>query len=241
MRALQTALRVIYPPRCTLCGDQVESDFALCGACWRDTPFITGLVCDLCGTPLLGESSENHAICDDCMRSARPWSTGRAALKYSDNGRALVLALKHGDRHEIVRPAARWLADAAQPILTSDMLVTPIPLHWFRLLRRRYNQSALISQELARLIEHEYCPDLLLRQRYTKTLGGLTHEERFTMLESAIVSNPRHHRRIVDRDILLVDDVMASGATFSAATLACYDAGAARVFILALARATKDA
>ncbi len=241
MRTLQTALRVIYPPRCTLCGDQVESDFALCGPCWRDTPFITGLVCNQCGTPLLGENSQDHALCDECMRIARPWSRGRAALKYSDNGRSLVLALKHGDRHEIVRPAAKWLASAAETILTSNMLIAPIPLHWLRLLKRRYNQSALLSHELARLIEYEHCPDLLLRRRHTKSLQGLTHSERFSTLESSIVSNVRHQKRMVGRDILLVDDVMTSGATFSAATQACYDAGAARVCILALARATKDA
>ena len=239
-KGFQTVLHLIYPPRCTICGCAVDSDFGLCGPCWRDTPFISGLVCDLCGTPLPGEDQGEAEICDDCLTIARPWQRGRSALLYRDNGRKLVLALKHGDRQDVLRPAAQWMARAARPILTEDMLVAPVPLHWFRMLRRTYNQSALLSQALARQIGLPHCPDLLHRCRHTQSLDGLGREARFATLEQAIRVTPRRAHRLAGRTVLLVDDVMTSGATLATSTRACLEAGARAVHILALARVTKD-
>ena len=105
---LQALLHLIYPPQCLTCRARVTTDFGLCGDCWRDTPFISGLVCQHCGVPLPGEESHTQVFCDDCLTIARPWTAGRAALLYKDNARKLVLALKHGDRLDLVRPAAAW-------------------------------------------------------------------------------------------------------------------------------------
>jgi predicted amidophosphoribosyltransferase len=120
---MQDALQVIYPPQCISCAAPVISDFGLCGDCWRATPFIAGLVCDLCGLPLPGEDTSLRVLCDDCMTIARPWSQGRCALVYKDNARHLVLALKHGDRLDLARPAAGWMLKAAQPVIRPNMLV----------------------------------------------------------------------------------------------------------------------
>lgn len=239
--AFQTAVRLVYPPRCISCGDLVESDFGLCGQCWRDTPFIAGLVCDACGTPLPGQGGPVADYCDDCLTIARPWSRGRAALRYHDNGRRLVLALKHGDRQDLARPASAWMARAAQPVLQPDTLIAPVPLHWLRLLSRRFNQAALLAQGVARETGLSWCPDLLIRPRRTQSLGGLDRDARHAMLDGAIRVNPRRADRIAGRPILIVDDVMTSGATLSVATQACYEAGAQDVCILTLARVGKDA
>ncbi len=238
--AFQTAIRLVYPPRCISCGTMVESDFGLCGACWRDTPFISGLVCDVCGTQLPGQAA-GPEYCDDCLGTARPWSRGRSALRYRDNGRRLVLALKHGDRQDLARPASAWMARAAQPILQPDTLIAPVPLHWLRLLSRRFNQAAVLAQGVARATGRDWCPDLLIRTRRTQSLGGLDREARHATLDRAISANPRRRDRVRDRPVLIVDDVMTSGATLSAATQACYAAGARDVCILTLARVGKDA
>jgi ComF family protein len=238
---LQAALHVLYPPQCISCGARVTSDFGLCGECWRDTPFTAGLVCDRCGVPLPGGEAGEVAACDDCIAIARPWGQGRSALLYSDNARSLVLALKHGDRMDLARPAATWLMEAARPILRPDMLAVPVPLHWFRLLRRKYNQAALLSKALAGLAGLEHCPDALIRRRTTGTQEGRTRDGRFANLADAFqVPKPRQ-RVVEDREILLVDDVMTSGATFSAATEALFAAGARSVDVVALARVAKDA
>jgi len=162
-------------------------------------------------------------------------------MRYDANGRRLVLALKHGDRHEVARPAGKWLARSAQTMLSPGMVVAPVPLHWTRLLARRFNQSALLSQAFAREAGLAHLSDLLLRRRRTRSLKGLDRAARHTTLDGAIRVTPRHAEAMRGARVLLVDDVMTSGATFSAAAQACFAAGAGDVCVLALARAARDA
>ncbi len=153
----------------------------------------------------------------------------------------MILALKHGDRPELARPAARWMELAGQDLLRPGLLVAPVPLHWTRLLKRRYNQSALLAQHLARSTGLGCCPDLLVRNRRTPVLDGKTADQRADVLANAIAPHPRRVGRMKHRDILLVDDVMTSGATLAACTRVCQAAGANHIFVLALARVAKDA
>jgi predicted amidophosphoribosyltransferase len=237
---MQALLHLVYPPQCLTCDARVTTDFGLCGPCWRATPFLTGLVCTKCGTPLPGEDRAVEVLCDDCLTIARPWTAGRAAMLYADNARNLVLALKHGDRTDLARPAGQWLFRAAHPILQPGMLVAPVPLHWLRLFRRRYNQAALLSGGLARLAGLDHCPDLLQRRRNTHTQDGRDRDGRFANMQDALVAHPRRAARIEGRHILLVDDVMTSGATLAAAAEACVAHGASGVSVVVMARVAKE-
>ena len=238
---MQAALHLIYPPQCLTCGALVTSDFGLCGPCWRETPFIDGLVCDHCGVPLPGTEDITAVHCDDCLTMARPWSRGRAAMLYKDNARHMVLALKHGDRIDLARPAAQWMHRVALPILVPGMLVVPVPLHWLRLIKRRFNQSALLSAGVARLAGLDHCPDLLVRPRFTGSQDGRNRDSRFANVQDAIAVHRRRTHRAEGRHVLLVDDVMTSGATLATCAEACVAAGAIGVSVLVMARVAKDA
>ncbi|GGO33663.1 amidophosphoribosyltransferase [Gemmobacter aquaticus] len=238
---LQAALRLIYPPLCIACDGQVATEFGLCTDCWQTTPFIGGAVCDCCGAPLPGEDDGRAAQCDDCLTLARPWSRGRAALQYRDTARQLVMALKHADRLDLAVPAAQWLMRAASPLIAPDTVIAPVPLHWLRMVRRKYNQSAVLAQALARQAGRPACPDLLIRHRNTRSQEGRDRDGRFRNVEGAFRVRPGRDWVAAGRPVLLVDDVMTSGATLSACTEACLAAGAARVDVVVLCRVAKEA
>ncbi len=120
------------------------------------------------------------------------------------------------------------------------MIVAPVPLHWSRMLRRRFNQAALLGQAVCGHVGGRSIPDLLIRRKRTQSLDGMSYEGRYETLQEAIVPNPRYWKQISGKTVLLIDDVMTSGATLSAATQACYSADAENVRILVLARVARD-
>ncbi|MRX49277.1 ComF family protein [Paracoccus sp. S-4012] len=238
--AWKGALRLIYPPQCPACDTPVAEDGGLCPGCWREAGFITGAACDACGSPLPspGEGAAGMLVCDDCMALARPWARGVAALRYSGTGRRLVLALKHGDRPDLAPLLGRWLADAVGA--AEGAVVVPVPVHPRRLLRRRYNQAALIGAAVARRLGLAHRPSALRRLRHTPMQDHRSLADRFENQRGAIGVSLPDAARIAGRPVLLVDDVMASGATMAAAAEALTAAGAGPITAAVVARAVKD-
>lgn len=238
--ALQTALHAIYPPACIGCGAEVGADFALCGPCWRETPFVGGLVCDLCGVPLMGEDEGEAVHCDECMNVPRRWAHGRAALVYDGLGRTLAMRLKHGDRHDVARAAAPWLARAGRGIMAEDAVLVPVPLHRWRLAARRFNQSALLAHWLGRQTGKEVATRALTRAVATPPLQGKDREERFAALQGTIRAEPGAAAQVAGRQVVLIDDVMTSGATLTAAAEALAASRPRQIVVLTLARVAKE-
>ncbi|MGR3491178.1 MAG: double zinc ribbon domain-containing protein, partial [Shimia sp.] len=147
-RAVQAGLDVVYPAQCLTCDERVEGEGGLCPTCWRDVPFIQGTACDACGASLPGAATSSRELCDDCMTLNRPWHRGRAVMTYAGRARQIVMALKHRDRHDIVAPAAAWMAARGADLWDGDPVLVPIPLHRWRMMQRRYNQAALLAQEV---------------------------------------------------------------------------------------------
>lgn len=226
---------MIYPPRCLACAEPTEAPHGLCAACWRDTHFIAGSACAKCGLPLVGEAAPGD-VCDGCRRHPPAWDRGAAAVIYAGAGRRAILALKHGDRLDTVGPLAGWMAAAGRELLAECDLIAPTPLHWRRVVMRRYNQSAELAKRLSRLSGKPVAVDLLRRLRATVPQEGMTRRERAENQEGAYGIAPRWRGRVAGRNVMLVDDVLTSGATFSACAEALRAAGAARVDVLALAR-----
>lgn len=244
---MKGALRLLYPPQCVACGAPVADDGdgagQLCAACFPEARFITGASCGCCGAPLPDDglgADDPTLTCDDCLARPRPWQAGRAAMVYAGTGRRLILALKHGDRPDLAPALGAWLARAAAPLARPDAIVAPVPLHLRRLLKRRYNQSALVSAHVARAQGATHLPDLLQRQRHTEGQDHRGVGDRFANVAGAIAVNTRRRAELPGRPVLLVDDVMTSGATLAAATEALLEAGSGPVCVAVLARAVKD-
>ena len=237
---MQGAVRLIYPGQCVSCDERVEGRHGICGPCWRNTPFIEGAVCGECGAPLIGGAAHEVADCDDCLATPRPWDAGRAAIVYRGNGRKLVLSFKHGDREDMAEPLARWMVQRGGALFEPGAIVVPIPLHWMRLVRRRYNQAALLSRWIAKQSGLTHAPDGLRRVRRTASLDRMSPEARAKTLENAFAIHPGWQAGFQGATVVLVDDVMTSGATLAEATQMLRRGGAKSVRTLTLARAVKD-
>lgn len=233
---LQALLGMIYPNQCPSCGQLVQDQNAVCPECWGNTHFITGCCCDTCGIDLPGDVPGGDIQCDDCISDPKPWGRGRAALMYEGASRQMILGLKHGDRTDLANPMAGWMAQAITDILPDDPIFIPVPLHWRRMMRRKYNQAALLALQVGRKTKSTICLDGLQRIRHTDALDGQTKGERMAGVFSSMRAHPGRMDELEGRNIILVDDVMTTGATFKEATRAIKTANVASVSVLALAR-----
>lgn len=237
---MKVALRMIYPAQCMACGIPVEQEGSLCPVCWRDCEFISGCSCRTCGVPLPGypemSMTNDLMMCDDCLRSDRPWQQACASLVYSDVARDLVLLLKHGGRVDLARPLGDWLAHTAGALIKPEMIVVPVPLHPFRMVSRKYNQAALLAARVAKMHGLSCCPAMLRRNRPTAAQDHRSYTERYDNLRNAFSVNNRYRGILRGRPVLLVDDVMASGATVTEAAYTLINADAGEVSLVVLAR-----
>ncbi len=236
--AARAALDLVVPPLCLVCRKPVGNAGTLCPECWRGMRFIGPPFCDNCGLPF-EVAPPGHAICGECLREPPAFSRARAVLRYDDASRALILRFKNADRVHAAAALAQWLARAGRDLLAEAEMIVPVPLHWRRLLRRRYNQSALLANALARQTGIACTPDALRRRRATPTQGGLTAPQRRANVRGAFELHPRRSAAIVGRRVLLVDDVLTTGATLDEAARVLRRAGAADVYALAVARVSK--
>lgn len=232
---------MLFPPLCLGCATEVDAQGHLCPACWSALNFIDGSHCTGCGRPFETDLGSDMR-CAPCLARPPAFAAARAVLCYDDASRGLILALKHGDRHEAVPTFGRWMARAGGPLLTAPdlpprILVAPVPLHRRRLWRRRYNQAALLGAAVAAHLALPHLPDLLQRLRATPSQGGLSRMERRRNVRDAFAVRGRHAEDIRDAHVILVDDVMTTGATLDACARALLAAGAARISVLVLARA----
>jgi ComF family protein len=233
----------LLPPGCYLCDELIGPEGLLCATCWAELTFLSAPQCRCCGMPF--ELDVGEAVCARCLRHPQAFDQARAALLYDDASRPLLLRFKHGDRTEAARTYGAWLARPAAALRAQGAaddpslptpLVLPVPLHWRRLLKRRYNQSALIGQAVARRLDLPYRPALLQRRRATASQGHLSRDQRQRNLRGAFRVPARHKPALRGAWIFLIDDVLTSGATANACARALKRAGARRVDLITLAR-----
>lgn len=233
-RALADA---VVPAVCVACRTPVAGHDELCAACWRQVAFIRPPICDRLGIPLPFGTGD---IMISAAASANPpvWGRARAVAAFDGVVRDLIHAFKYADRHDARRLFGRWLAQAGADLLPGADVLVPVPLARWRLLRRQFNQAAVLAQELSRRSGVRFHPDALRRTRATVSQVGLSHEERRRNVRNAFAVPARRAAAVSGRRIVLVDDVITTGATVEACARALLSAGATQVDVLALAMVT---
>jgi ComF family protein len=236
-RAAGHCVDSLLPPQCPLCRGFVDRPHKLCAACFGQMTFITAPHCLRCGLAFatMGEAGP-QGECLGCLRRPPHFERARAALRYDAAAQPLILPFKHADRTELAPVLAAMMARAGAPLLAEADAILPVPLHRRRLIARRYNQAALLAAYLARHASRPWLPDTLMRPRATTQLGELSAAARRQEVAGAFEIRPSRRSAIEGRRLLLIDDVMTSGATASACAAAALRAGAAAVDVLVAAR-----
>jgi ComF family protein len=223
----------LLPPQCLACRERVMEPATLCARCWRELAFLTEPCCDRSGLPFAFDPGDGIV---SAAALARPpvWDRARAAVRFDESSRRLVHDLKYHDRHEVAALMGRLMAVAGQALMAESRFIVPVPLFRWRLWQRRYNQSALLARQLCRA-GLPFRPDLLERNRRTTAQVGLGYRQRQANVRGAFRVPQELHGEIAGTTVLLVDDVITSGATANACAGALKKAGAARVNVLAFA------
>lgn len=241
---VQKILDLLIPPRCISCGESVEADHQVCSPCWRDMTFITEPFCQTCGYPLewgLSDDSK-HLQCVSCHKHPPFYDQARSVFVYNEAAKKLLLRFKHGDATHLAASFSHWLKGVGKDFFKKSDYLIPVPLHWTRLLKRRYNQSALLAMSLLKVSEDKpiYAPFMLRRTRRTLSQGRKTPQQRYDNVNQAFVVPIRYQDKLRGKSVLLIDDVVTTGATLEECSRILKQGGCKTVFALTVARTLKE-
>ena len=229
---------MIYPPRCPSCRDYVAADGNFCSPCFDKLHLITAPMCVVCGIPF-ELTIEDDAQCPLCLEASPSYDTARAVMVYDAISAPLVSTLKFNDQWAGLRRHAAMMSAVGSDSLKGADLLIPVPLHWRRLLGRRFNQSALLAFTLSQMTSIPCDAQVLVRIKHTTPQMRLKRKERLTNVKKAFALISGEEHRLAGKRVVLVDDVITTGATAEACALILKKAGAVRVDVLALARTVK--
>lgn len=238
-RLARLIVDAVLPPLCLSCRVEVAEPGSLCPECWSAMVFLGDPACACCGLPFEFDSGDGM-VCGHCARQPPRFGRARAVFRYDDASKALILRLKHADRLDGVAAFGRWMARAGADLLRTADLLVPVPLHRWRLLARRYNQAALLALAIGRISGVAADPLILERTRRTPSQGHLGHDARARNVAGAFRVAPRRAARLEGKRVVLVDDVLTSGATVDECAKMLLKAGARSVDVLTLGRVVRE-
>ena len=231
-------LNFLLPARCIVTGDIVESSEMISAEAWAQLDFLSAPFCAKCGVPfqVLDNDVNEVLVCTYCLDNPPFYEKARAALRYDDGSRGLVLAYKHGDKTHMAIPFSLWMANAGQDVLDGADIIVPVPLHWKRLIKRRYNQAALLAQCLSKKTKLPVDTTSFKRTRATRPQGHMNMKDRRKNVGSAFAVADVNRKVFEGKSIVLVDDVFTTGATVNECAKVLLEAGARSVNVLVVAR-----
>ena len=234
------ALDLVFPPGCLACGRPVARRDGLCSSCWRGIRFIERPFCERLGTPFAQDLGEG-LLSPEALANPPAYGRARAVARFEDGPtRLLIHRLKYADRLELARPLGLWMARAGAELLAEADVIVPIPLHRRRLWTRRFNQAAALAVHIGRVSGVACDLFTLQRVRATATQVGMTRTQRRENVQGAFRIRQGWAGNVHRRRILLIDDVLTTGATLNAAANTLLRSGAARVDVLVFARVVTE-
>jgi ComF family protein len=228
-------IQAVLPPTCLACRKPAGASGGLCAKCWQGAGFIERPYCERLGTPFAYDSG-GPLVSPGAFADPPAFDRARAAMRFSDVARDLVHLLKYGDRLDLVTPFSNWMSRAGDEVLREAEALIPVPLHWTRLFQRRFNQSAELARAISRLKAVPVIDDALVRVRATPPQVGLGRDERAKNVHRAFSVDQAARAKLKGKRIVLVDDVLTTGATANACANVLRRAGVARIDVLTLAR-----
>ncbi len=234
----QVVLDGLFPPQCPNCQDSVGTVGTLCANCWGKVTFISHPICYGCGLPFEYDMDE-QALCGNCIRSRPSFERAISVLQYDENSRDMILAFKHGDQTDQATSFASWMVRAGQDILQNNPCLIPVPLHRKRLLKRRYNQAALLAREIANQTNLECDLINLQRIRHTDSQGTKNLKARHRNVKGAFHLTSDGVRKLTGRHVVLIDDVYTTGATLEECAKTLLPEGIQSVSALTLGRVNR--
>lgn len=233
------AANLLFPPQCAACGADTDAAHSFCLDCFSQLSLIAPPFCYRCGVPFAFSLGEK-AVCAACLHEEPPYRLARSAMLYDPLAQRLVTRLKYGDRQELLPALAQQLWRAGIEVTNGADFLIPVPLHPKRLRERRFNQSALLAMRLSRRCGVPALVDGMKRVRHTPPQASLNRKERLTNVTRAFAVNHRHAARLRGTCVVLIDDVMTTGATIHACCQALLGAMVREVRVLTLARTLKE-
>lgn len=233
--ALRFALDVALPPLCPSCREPLGDGVGLCAACWSKLSLIEPPYCARLGIPFVYDPGPG-LLSMEAIANPPAYDRARAAVRYDDVARALVHRLKYGDRIDLAPMMGRWMARAGRELLTDADGLIPVPLHWRRLWARRFNQSAALAGAISGISGVPVLHGALKRVRATPQQVGLSQAQRADNVQGAFRVDADGKAAVAGRRLVLIDDVLTSGATVDTCARSLLRAGAAHVDVLVFAR-----
>ena len=233
--SLEKIRNICFPSTCYVCGEYID-DQGLCGKCWSQIKWISAPTCPICGKPF---EIDTGLLCAECNAKKPYFDKAISVFEYNDHSKNIILKFKHADSTYLGNQLAQWMYRAGEAALKNSDIIIPVPIHFLKRLKRKYNQTEILANHLSKLSNIEYEPQILKKSRRTKSQEGLSRKQREENIRNSFSIDEKFAYKLKNKKIALIDDVLTTGSTVNECARILKKAGAKSVTVLTVARVTR--